>query len=335
MAIVKEAMMTRKLGRSGIEVSALGLGCWAIGGTVREDGSSVIGWHGVNDDESVRAIRRALELGINFLDTANVYGSGHSERVIVRAIKGRRDEVVLSTKFAFTFDEVTLQGTGEDTSPEGIRKSLEGSLRRLETDYIDLFLFHHNGFPVEQAGEVRDTLEALVAEGKIRTYGWSTDFADRARFFAEGEHCSAIQVEMNVVDDSPDIIAVCEANNLAAINRGPLAMGLLTGKYTVDSSLPDDDVRGPNAPDWMKYFVDGKPNPEWMTRIDAVGEILRSNGRSLAQGALAWLWARSETTIPIPGFKTVKQVEDNAGAMAFGPLSAEQMAEIDTLLGRV
>jgi aryl-alcohol dehydrogenase-like predicted oxidoreductase len=332
MSVIANAKMTRSLGRSGIEVSALGLGCWAIGGLINEGAGS--GWHGVNDEESIRAIQRGLDLGINFLDTANVYGHGHSERVIAKAIEGRRDEVILATKFTWTFDEETLEGTGADVTPAGIRHSCEGSLRRLNTDYIDLLQFHHNDFPAEEAGEVRETLEALVAEGKIRTYGWSTDFPDRARFFAEGPNCSTIQVEMNVVDDAPDIIAVCEEFNLAAINRGPLAMGLLTGKYAVDTNMPGEDVRGLNAPDWMKYFKDGKPNPEWMQLVDAVREILTSEGRSLAQGALGWLWARSEKTIPIPGFKTVAQVEQNAGAMAFGPLKPAQMQEIDALLGR-
>jgi aryl-alcohol dehydrogenase-like predicted oxidoreductase len=325
--------MTRNLGRSGIRVSALGLGCWAIGGLVPDRGKS-IGWYGVNDDESIRAIHRGLDLGITFFDTANVYGNGHSERLLGKALAGRRDQVVIATKFAYTFDEETLEGTGEDVSPAGIRQSCEGSLRRLSTDYIDLFQFHDNEFPAEQAGDIRETLEALVAEGKIRTYGWSTDFADNARFFAEGPNCTAIQVEMNVIDDSPAIIEVCESYDLAAINRGPLAMGLLTGKYTVNSNLPDEDVRGTHAPDWMKYFKDAQPNPEWMSRVDAVREILRSGGRTLAQGALAWLWGRSEKTIPIPGFKTVAQVDENAGAMQFGPLTPDQIREIDALLGR-
>src|SRR5262249_1937590 len=113
-----------------------------------------------------------------------------------------------------------------------------------------------------------------------------------------------------------------------------LAMGLLAGKYTVTSSLPIEDVRGPSAPEWMKYFKDGKPNPEWLDKVSAVREILTSSGRTLAQGALAWLWARSEKTIPIPGFKTVAQVEENAGAMQFGPLSSAQVAQIDAVLGR-
>lgn len=333
MTVVANSTMTRTLGRSGIQVSAIGLGCWAIGG-ITPSGEPANGWAGVNDAESIRAIHQGMEMGINFFDTANVYGRGHSERLLGQALAKQRDQVVIATKFAFTFDETTLQNTGSDTTPAGIRQSCEASLRRLNTDYIDLFQFHYNDYPVEKAGEVRQTLEALVAEGKIRAFGWSTDFPDRAQFFAESPHCTAIQVEMNVVDDAPDIIAVCEANNLAAINRGPLAMGLLTGKYTVNSTLPDEDVRGPNAPDWMKYFKDGKPSLEWMQRIEAVQEILKSNGRTLAQGALAWLWGRSDKTIPIPGFRTAAQVQQNAEAMAFGPLTAGQMAEIDTLLGR-
>jgi aryl-alcohol dehydrogenase-like predicted oxidoreductase len=321
----------RPLGRSGIQVSAVGLGCWAAGGT---SGAPAGGWSGVQDDETIRAIQRSLEFGVTFFDTANVYGSGHSERILAQALGNKRKDVVIATKFAWTFDEETLKGTGADVTPGGIRKSLEGSLRRLNTDYVDLLQFHWNDFPVEEAQPIRATLEELVTEGKIRSYGWSTDFADRARFFGEGPNCTAIQVELNVVDDEPDVIAVCEEMNLAAINRGPLAMGLLTGKYTTSSTLPLDDVRGPSAPEWMKFFKYGKPNPEWMSKVDAVRQILTSSGRTLAQGALAWLWARSEKTIPIPGFKTVAQVEDNCGAMHYGPLTPDQMQEIDRILGR-
>jgi aryl-alcohol dehydrogenase-like predicted oxidoreductase len=111
-------------------------------------------------------------------------------------------------------------------------------------------------------------------------------------------------------------------------------MGLLTGKYTPGTKVASDDVRGDKSPEWMKYFKDGKPNPAWLSKREAVREILTSRGRTLAQGALAWLWARSSKTLPIPGFRTVKQVQENAGAMKFGPLTAEQMAEIKMLLDR-
>jgi aryl-alcohol dehydrogenase-like predicted oxidoreductase len=320
-------MQKRQLGRSGIEVSPMGVGCWAMGGS---------GWGGGADDaESMRAIHKALDMDVNFFDTADIYGMGHSETVLGEALDGRRDQAVIATKFTYSWDDETKTETGPNTSPEYIRSACEASLKRLKTDYIDLYQFHWNDFGPDGAEAIRETLEELVAAGKIRSYGWSTDFPDRARIFAHGEHCAAIQVEMNVIDDAPDIIAVCDEFNLAAINRGPLAMGLLTGKYKPDTDLPDDDVRGPNAPDWMKYFKEGQPNPEWLNKVHAVGEILQSNGRTLAQGAIAWLWARSNKTLPIPGFRTMTQVEQNCGALEYGPLITGQMAEIDDILGRV
>lgn len=325
--------MKRKLGRSGIEISAMGMGCWAIGGPFW-GGETPLGWGEVDDNESIRAIQTCIDLGVNFFDTASVYGTGHSEQVLGQAIEGQRDQVVIATKFGPVFDEATRQATGGDASPEGIRRSCEDSLRRLNTDYIDLFQFHFNDHPVSEAGEVRDTLEGLVKAGKIRTYGWSTDFPDRARFFAEGPNCSTIQLQLNVLEDNPDVIAVCEEFDLAAINRGPLAMGLLTGKYKPGTKLGEDDVRGTKSPEWMSYFKDGEPTPAWMEKVTAVRDILTTQGRTLAQGALAWLWARSEKTIPIPGIRTVAQAEENCKAMAFGPLPPEQMQEIDQLIGR-
>jgi aryl-alcohol dehydrogenase-like predicted oxidoreductase len=325
--------MKRTLGRSEIEVSALGMGCWAIGGPFWS-GETPIGWGEVDDEESILAIHIALDQGVNFFDTANVYGAGHSERVLSRAIAGRRSHVVIATKFNSVFDETTRQVTGADASPEGIRKACEESLRRLNTDYIDLYQFHDNDYPAEKAAPIRETLEMLVQAGKIRAYGWSTDYVDKAEVFAQGPKCSAVQLQLNVLDDNPDMIALCEKENLAALNRGPLAMGLLTNKYTTEIKIAADDVRGEKSPEWMKYFKDGKPNPEWVVKRDAIREILTSKGRSIAQGALAWNWARSEKTLPIPGFRTVVQVQENAGAMQFGPLTIEQMQEINKLLGR-
>ncbi|MFA9402073.1 MAG: aldo/keto reductase [Anaerolineales bacterium] len=325
--------MKRELGRSGMTVSALGMGCWAIGGPFW-DGETPLGWGEVDDDESLQAIERALDLGVTFFDTADVYGAGHSERVLARAFKGRREMVVVATKFGNTFDEGSKQTKGPNADPDYIRMACEDSLRRLETDYIDLYQFHLNDYDAEKGATIRDVLEDLVTEGKIRYYGWSTDFTDRAQVFAEGDHCVAIQHQMNVLDDADPMVDLCEALNLASINRGPLAMGLLTGKYDASSNLAADDVRGKNSPGWMSYFKDGKPNPEWLTRRDAVREVLTSDGRTIAQGALAWLWARTSQSIPIPGFRTVTQTEENCKAMEYGPLSAASMKEIDELLGR-
>jgi aryl-alcohol dehydrogenase-like predicted oxidoreductase len=324
----------RELGRSGIKVSAMGLGCWAIGGPFWS-GQTPHGWGQVDDNESIRAIHAGLDLGITFFDTSDVYGAGHSERILAKALEGRRSNVVIATKFGNMFEEDTRQTVGSNADPNYIREACEASLRRLNTDYIDLYQFHLNGYDPDKAAPVRDTLEQLVDEGKIRYYGWSTDFTDRARIFAEGARCVAIQHQMNVLDDAEAMIAVCEELNLASINRGPLAMGLLTGKYNNSTTVSLDDVRGERSPDWMKYFKDGKPNPEWAAKIDSIREVLTSEGRTLAQGAVAWLWGRSPMTLPIPGFRTVAQVQENAGALRFGPLRPQQMRQIDLILGRV
>lgn len=221
---------SRPLGKSGINVSPMGLGCWAIGGPFWA-GETPLGWGEVDDNESIAAIRRGLDLGVTFFDTADVYGTGHSERVLARALGASRREVVVATKFGTTHDEATRQATGSSDSPAYIRRACEASLRRLNTDVIDLYQYHWNDGPLETAAAVQDTLEALVDEGKIRAYGWSTDFPERARLWADGTHCAAIQHEMNVLADAPAIVEDCEASGLASINRGPLAMGLLTGKY--------------------------------------------------------------------------------------------------------
>ncbi len=318
-------MFHRKLGRSGIQVSAMGLGCWAIGGPAWR-GDRPIGWSVVDDGESVRAIHRALELGVTFFDTANVYGCGHSERVLGRALEGRREEVVIATKFNAVFDEETKQVTGTDSSPEGIRRACDESLERLRTDYIDLYQFHDGGAELDHAATVREVLEELAAVGKIRYYGWSTDHPDRARLFAEGEHCKAIQQRLNVLEGNLETLAVCEEENLASINRTALGMGILTGKFSADSELPEDDVRR----GWD--FRNG-PQAESLDKLAGIRGVLTEGGRSLAQGALGWLWAKSEVTIPIPGFKTVEQIEENIAAADFGPLTADQMARIDDILG--
>ena len=325
--------LMRKLGRSNIEVSALGMGCWAIGGPFWRD-EYALGWGQVNDDESIQSIHRALELGINFFDTADVYGAGHSERLLAKALKGRRQDAVIATKFGLVFDETTKQVTGSSASQDHINKACDSSLKRLNTDYIDLYQFHVKDFGPEGAEDIVEVLEKLVESGKILYYGWSTDFMDRAPIFAKGEHCTAIQCQLNVLYDNAAMIDLCEKENLACINRGPLAMGLLTGKYSPESKFPENDVRGANGPDGMRYFKEGKMLTEWFEKLSKIQKILSSDGRTLAQGALAWLWARSPQTIPIPGFKNIEQVEQNAGAMQFGALTEEQMKEVDNLLGR-
>ncbi len=203
------------------------------------------------------------------------------------------------------------------------RRACDGSTRTT----CDLYQFHIGDYDLERATEVRETLEDLVAAGEIRAYGWSTDDPARARLFAEGPRCAAIQQRLNIFDGNPETLAVCEAANLASLNRGPLAMGLLTGKFTADSTIPENDVR-------FGWDFRAGTQAERLQQLDALRDALTQDGRTLAQAALGWLWARSGQTIPIPGFKTVVQVEENAAALRLGPLTSGQMAEIERILGR-
>jgi aryl-alcohol dehydrogenase-like predicted oxidoreductase len=321
---------TRRLGRSGREVSALGLGCWAIGGPVMRLGRAS-GWGDVDDEESVRAIRRALDLGVTLFDTADVYGCGHSERVLGRALGPNRQRVAIATKFGYTFDEVTRTASDVDVSAAGIRHACEASLRRLGTDSIDLYQLHVGSVSEEAVDEIRNVLEALVQEGSIRTYGWSTDNPALLSQFA-GRACTAAQARLNVLDDAPAMLAACDQLDLALLCRSPLAMGLLTGKFDANSRLPREDVRGAGWEWGERWFRDGRPVTEILEVVAAVHEVLTSGGRTPAQGALAWIWARGKHTIPIPGFKTPAQVEENVGALRLGPLTPGQVAEIDRLL---
>ena len=317
----------RTLGRSGLQVSPMGLGCWAIGGVwYWLDGPG--GWGDIDDNESVRAIHAALDLGINFFDTAANYGTGHSERILARALEGKRNKAVIATKFGFNVNEAEKRVRfREDDHLLYVREECEDSLRRLNTDVIDLYQLHVWNYPLEKVPAMIDLLESLVSDGKIRYYGWSTDSVEGARLFANGKHCVAIQHDLNVMLDAPEMLALCEELNLASINRSALARGALSGKYTNDTIFPQNDVRND---EWSKehFFA------PTLSQLGSIREILASDGRTLVQGALAWIWARSEKTFPIPGFKTVAQVEENARAIELGPLTADQMKEIDSLLGR-
>lgn len=317
-------MFKRTLGRSGIEVSALGLGCWAIGGPFWKKGLPV-GWGQVDDLESIRSIQRALDLGVSLFDTAAVYGCGHSEEVLGRALAGCRTNVLIATKFGQEFDPATRQVIGYNTDSAHIRWECEESLRRLDTDYIDLYQLHVKDVGAEHAVVIRETLEGLVSEGKIRFYGWSTDSPESARIFAEGKHCTSIQQQFNVMEGNTQTLALCERFNLASLNRGPLGMGLLTGKFTAETQISSDDVRSRRPALQAERQIR-------LEKLEKIRPMLTSGGRTLAQGALSWLWARSEKTIPIPGFKTITQVEENIGAMRFGPMADEQMQQIAALL---
>jgi aryl-alcohol dehydrogenase-like predicted oxidoreductase len=323
--------MTEQRTLNGQTIPALGLGCWAIGGPFFS-GETPLGWGEVDDAVSIKAIHRAVDLGVRFFDTAQAYGTGRSETVLGLALSNRPD-VQIGTKIGYSIDPATRQLTGEVTSPDAILQSVEDSLRRLQRDHIDLVHLHVNELPIEKAVKVFACLEDLRNEGKVLSFGWSTDFPDRAKAFADMPGFVSIQHAMNVFYRADMLIPTIEDKGLLSINRSPLAMGLLGGKHNAATKFSADEVRGRTAT-WMDYFADGHIRPEYARRLASIREILQSDGRTLAQGALAWLWGRSANTLPIPGFRNDAQVEDLAGALRHGPLSATAMIEIETLVDR-
>jgi aryl-alcohol dehydrogenase-like predicted oxidoreductase len=323
-------MITRKLW-DGSEIPALGLGCWAIGGPFYA-GDRPLGWGKIDDKESIAAIDCAVDLGVRFFDTAQVYGAGHSETILGKALANRLD-VRVGTKVGITFDPETRQMIGEDVTPSAIERSIEESSRRLKRDCIDIVHLHLNSLPIPEAETVFDCLERLTQMGKLKAYGWSTDFPDRAAAFAGRPNFVSIQHAMNIFFRASQLVPVIEQNQLLSIVRSPLAMGVLTGKYTSETSPASDDIRSQTV-GWMAYFEGGKINDVYARQLASVQELLRSDGRTLVQGALAWLWARSPNTLPIPGFRTVAQVEDLVGALDTGTLSDGVMSEIEAIILR-
>lgn len=320
---MSHAIGTRTLGRSGLEVSPLGLGCWAIGGPFRDQG----GWMGygdVDDATSLEALRVALDLGVTLLDVSDVYGCGHAERLVGEALRGRTDPVVLVSKFGYTFDEGARQVTGRDLSPGSIRRSCEASLTRLGVEALDVYVLHPWDLSLDEALEVRRVLEALADEGKIRGYGWCTEDPAMQRAFAAGApRCVVAPQVLNWMQARPDLLALADELDLAVITRRPLGMGLLTGAFHADRELAANDMRRRFGWDLRA----GKQAAQ-LARLDELRGVLTRRGHTLAQAALAWIWARHPRAVPVPGFRNRAQVEENLGARARGPLDASQMQDL-------
>jgi len=315
----------------GRAVPRVGIGCWAIGGPFKMDGRQD-GWGEIDDAQSLRALALAHELGARLFDTADAYGTGHSEEVLGAAF-GNRADVVIATKFGFTYDRAKRELTGTDVTPEYMEVALAASLKRLQRDRIDLYQLHVGDASDEAMDRLAPALERRAEAGDIAAWGWSTDDAAAVSRMLHYRHFKAVQQGLDVFRDGPQMVALCDRNRLPNLIRSPLAMGFLTGKFTAQSQVSTDDVRGAGH-SWVRDFKDGRPSADSLRKLDAIRDVLTSGGRSVAQGALGWVLARSPQTIPIPGFKTEAQVRDNLGALDKGPLPMAAMAEIDALLGR-
>jgi aryl-alcohol dehydrogenase-like predicted oxidoreductase len=313
-------MQTRKLGTQGLEVSALGLGCMGMAGT----GGQAAMYGAVDVDEAVATLHRALDLGINFFDTAEIYGPFINEELIGRALKDRRDRCVIATKFGFKIEGGKPMGV--DSRPENVRVAAEASLKRLQTDHIDL-LYQHR---VDPSVPIEDTVGAmarLVDEGKVRYLGLSeAGAATLAR--AHAVHpISALQSEWSLwergVED--DIWPTCQRLGIGFVSYSPLGRGFLTGSQPRAEDLPDSDYRK-RDPRYQGANYDAN-----MAAVAIVKGVAAAHGATAAQVALAWLLAKGDSVVPIPGSKRRVTLEDNAGAAAL-TLSTADMATLDAAL---
>jgi aryl-alcohol dehydrogenase-like predicted oxidoreductase len=305
-------MEMRKLGRQGLTVSAQGLGCmgmtWAYGPT--------------DEAESIAAIHEAIDLGVTFFDTAEVYGPFTNEKLLARALEGRRDRVVIATKFGFDISpEGRMQGT--NSRPEHVREAVEGSLRRLGTDVIDL-LYQHRVDPQVPIEDTVGVMAELVKAGKVRYLGLSEASPATLRRAARVHPISALQTEYSLWERGVEtqILPACRELGIGFVAYSPLGRGFLTGKAQRIEEMPEDDFRR-SQPRFTGPNFDHN-----MALVAAVKEVAAQRGATPGQVALAWLLGRGKDVVPIPGTKRRSYMRENVAACAV-TLTPEDVAELD------
>ena len=311
---------TRKLGSQGLQVSVIGLGCMGMSQS-----------YGPADEaESIATLHRAIELGCTFLDTAEVYGAYANEELLGRALKGRRDEVTLATKFGFRIENGRQVGTERDSRPNHIREALEGSLKRLGTDHVDLY-YQHRVDPAVPMEDVAGTIGRLVAEGKVRFFGLSEAGAANIGRAHAVHPVSALQSEYSLWERNlePEIIPLLKKLGIGLVPFAPLGRGFLAGDVKRAEDYPEGDFRR-GDPRYQGANYDAN-----VAAAAAVQEVAAAKGVKPAQIALAWVLGKGDgfgiDIVPIPGTKRRKYLEENVAAAAI-TLDAAEMAALDAAL---
>lgn len=304
-------MRSRTLGKTGKQVSELGFGCWAIGGT---------GYGPVNDSDSLSALNFAYDNGITFYDTADVYGNGKSEQLVAQAFEGssKRLKIFLASKVGWDFYH---GGTKRNYTPEYIRFACGESLRRLKTDYLDLYQLHNPDLKTFQDPKIWDTLELLKKEGKILHYGASIHMMDEGKAVVKMGKAETIQTIVNLIDQRPldDLFPETDKNNIGIIAREPLACGLLTGKYSKESTFHKMDHRN----SWSREKLETD-----LYKVDLICNAFNTKRVLLKQAAVEFVLSLPSVSTVIPGMKTVQHVREHLNAVLNPSLSPKEISKI-------
>lgn len=310
-------MQYRTLGTQGLKVSALGLGCMGMSE-----------FYGSTDDaQSTATIQRALDLGLDFLDTADMYGRGHNEELVGKAIRGRRGQVVLATKFGVVRPTAALQDSRLDGSPAYVRSACEASLKRLGVDHIDLY-YQHRVAPDTPVEESVGAMAELVREGKVRYLGLSEASPEQIRRAHAVHPISVLQTEYSLWtrDVEEEILATCRELGIGFVAYSPLGRGFLTGRIKNAADLEPTDLRA--TPFFPRFLGDNLEHN--LAIVRGVEALAAAKGCTPAQLSLAWLLARGGDVVPIAGTRRTKYLEENLGALDVA-LSPGELAELDRI----
>ncbi len=321
-------MKYRKIADTDVTVSEVGFGVWTVS----------TGWWGqISDEDAVELLRRALDLGVTFFDTADTYGNGRGESILAKAFRGQRDRIVIGTKFGYDFYHHAGERRGQqelpqDFSPQFIRFALEQSLRRLETDYIDVWQLHNVRMSTIERHDTFALLEQLKAEGKLRCYGGALGPAigwrdEGLRLIHERQGTRVLQIIYNMLEQDPgrDFIAAARQEAVGLLVRVPHSSGMLEGKYTLDTVFPEGDHRRHRPRSWL---IEG------LQKLEAIKFLTEGKNATVGQMALKFILAEPVVASTLPNIYNAEQLEEFAAAPDAPDLTAEELARLAELCAR-